>query len=80
MSLVQGYSSDEDDVSHTPTNDVFGFTSLHAAKKPRVDEPSTSLVPTSAPDVLAEVCDQPPCIASQCTDIFGYRIHYTKLR
>ena len=56
MSLVQGYSSGEDDGPQVSSNDVFGLSSLPVAKKPRVDEPSTSLVPTSAPDVLAEVC------------------------
>ncbi|KAI0666344.1 pre-mRNA splicing factor [Trametes maxima] len=58
MSLVQGYSSDEDDGPRSPTNDVFGLSSLPVAKKPRVEElpsqPSTSVVPTSAPHVLAE--------------------------
>lgn len=57
MSLVQGYSSDEDDGVRVPTNDAFGLANLPVAKKLRVEDsqPSTSLVPTSAPDVLAEV-------------------------
>ncbi|PCH33330.1 pre-mRNA splicing factor [Wolfiporia cocos MD-104 SS10] len=63
MSLLLGYSSDEDDVA-AATTDVFGLQSLHAAKKPRVDEPAPSTsgaapAPaaqklTAAPDVLAE--------------------------
>lgn len=55
MSLVHGYSSDEDDGPQVSTNDAFGLSSLPQIKKLRVDEPSTSLFPTSAPDVLAEV-------------------------
>jgi hypothetical protein len=54
MSLVQGYSSDED--AGDITQDVFGISAVSSSKKPRVEEPSaSSLVPSSAPHVLAEV-------------------------
>lgn len=61
MSLLQGYSSGEDDAPGSST-DVFGLSSLHAAKKPRIDEAAPSgpvldviVRPQAAPDVLAEV-------------------------
>lgn len=55
MSLVAGYSSDEDNGPTTSANDAFGLSSLPAAKKPRIDEASSSK-PTvdAAPHVLAE--------------------------
>ena len=80
MSLVQGYSSDEDDGPHSATNDAFGLTSIPVAKKLRVDEPSTSLVPTSAPDVLAEVCGASVMSGRVATNNTPHRIHYTQLR
>ena len=56
MSLIQGYSSGEDEGPVSPTNDAFGLVSLPAAKKPRVESPNPmSVVPHSAPDVLSEV-------------------------
>ncbi|KAF7978892.1 hypothetical protein HWV62_44397 [Athelia sp. TMB] len=55
MSLVQGYSSDEDDGAAVQGGDVFGLGNLPAAKKMRVDEPmSVQLKPQAAPHVLAE--------------------------
>ncbi|KIY47062.1 pre-mRNA splicing factor [Fistulina hepatica ATCC 64428] len=53
MSLVQGYSSDEDDYPINP-NDVFGLSSISAAKKARIDEPTAVPVTETAPHVLAE--------------------------
>lgn len=54
MSLLAGYSSDEDGTADV-TNDVFSLGSLPAAKKPRVEQPH-ALTPIAAPHVLAEVC------------------------
>lgn len=59
MSLLQGYSSDEDDTSISAANDAFGLSSLPTAKKARIDEASGSgsevtIKPLAAPDVLAE--------------------------
>lgn len=57
MSLVAGYSSDEDEAHISSSTDAFGLSSIPAVKKIRVDEP-TSSTPMSgvqaAPDVLAE--------------------------
>lgn len=54
MSLLAGYSSDEDGGADV-TKDVFSLGSLPAAKKPRVEQPST-LALIAAPHVLSEVC------------------------
>ncbi len=55
MSLVQGYSSGEDDDIDI-SKDVFGISSIPSAKKIRIDEPpKTSLVAQAAPHVLSEV-------------------------
>lgn len=55
MSLITGYSSDEDNGPVSPTADAFGLSNLPAAKKLRVEDPVSSLVVQAAPDVLAEV-------------------------
>ena len=55
MSLVQGYSSDEDDMSTKPSEDAFGISSIPAQKKRRMEESAVTRVESSAPDVLAEV-------------------------
>jgi len=56
MSLIQGYSSGEDEGPVSLTNDAFGLASLPATKKPRVGPPKPmSVIPHSAPDVLSEV-------------------------
>jgi len=55
MSLVQGYSSEEDNGSSSPTNDTFGLSRLPTTKKIRVEEPQSLLQPQAAPHVLAEV-------------------------
>ncbi|KAF7792497.1 hypothetical protein EIP86_003538 [Pleurotus ostreatoroseus] len=53
-SLVTGYSSDEDGPA-VDAGDAFGLAKLPAAKRPRVEEASSSgLVVQAAPDVLAE--------------------------
>ncbi|EIN13382.1 pre-mRNA splicing factor [Punctularia strigosozonata HHB-11173 SS5] len=58
MSLIQGYSSDEDAGSPPPTGDVFGLSAIHAAKKPRVLVQEKGIIAPapadSAPHVLAE--------------------------
>lgn len=56
MSLIQGYSSGEDEGSDLLADDAFGLASLPVTKKPRVEPPKPlSVVPHSAPDVLSEV-------------------------
>lgn len=56
MSLVQGYSSGEEDGPATSSKDAFGLSNVHSAKKARVDETSSSkVVIEAAPHVLAEV-------------------------
>ena len=57
MSLVAGYSSDEDDLGPaTITEDAFGLSNLPASKKPRTEETVSRQTLQAAPDVLAEVC------------------------
>jgi len=53
MSLVQGYSSDED--GDTIQTDAFGISDLPVAKKVRTDVSGQKIVPDAAPHVLAEV-------------------------
>lgn len=55
MSLVPGYSSDEDEGTSMSNNDAFGISNLPTAKKIRIDEPELLLKPQAAPHVLAEV-------------------------
>ena len=56
MSLVQEYSSGEEEGPVSPTNDAFGLASLPTTKKPRVGTKNPmSGIPHSAPDVLSEV-------------------------
>ena len=60
MTLVQGYSSDEEDNIASSSKDVFGLSSIPSVKKLRLDEDVAStatnlMVDTSAPHVLAEV-------------------------
>lgn len=50
--LISGYSSGEDDDN---TNDVFGLSAIHAAKKQRVEQEAQATATSAAPDVLAEV-------------------------
>ena len=56
MSLIPGYSSDEDNDSISHIKDAFNLSSLPSAKRPRVEvsaPPRTAF--QAAPDVLAEV-------------------------
>lgn len=56
MSLINEYSSGEEDESHPSTKDVFGISALPLPKKVRIhDEPAPAPVIITAPDVLAEV-------------------------
>lgn len=56
MPLVQGYSSDEDDATMSPTHDAFGISAIPVSKKARIEDTEmVEKVETSAPDVLAEV-------------------------
>ncbi len=55
MSLLAGYSSDEDDGPSSNSNDTFGLSSIPVTKRLRVEEPASGLIVTAAPDVLAEV-------------------------
>lgn len=56
MPLVQGYSSDEDDATMSPTHDAFGISAIPVSKKARIEDAEmVEKVETSAPDVLAEV-------------------------
>ena len=56
MSLVAGYSSDEDDLGPaTITEDAFGLSNLPVSKKPRTEEIVSRQTLQAAPDVLAEV-------------------------
>ena len=54
MSLVQGYSSEEDDTTVNHGEDAFGLSAI-SSKRARVETNAVSKVETSAPDVLAEV-------------------------
>ncbi|KAL0950728.1 hypothetical protein HGRIS_007504 [Hohenbuehelia grisea] len=54
MSLVQGYSSDEDGSAQVNPNDVFGLSSLQPSKRPRVDAQTEKSSTIAAPDVLSE--------------------------
>ncbi|KAH9949504.1 pre-mRNA splicing factor [Amylocystis lapponica] len=57
MSLLQGYSSSDDEGGIiVPSTDVFGLSSLPVSKKARLDEAASSLAlqAQSAPDVLSE--------------------------
>ncbi|CAL1696273.1 unnamed protein product [Somion occarium] len=54
MSLIVGYSSDEDGEPVISTNDAFGLSGLPVAKKPRVEDPVSPPTLEAAPDVLAE--------------------------
>lgn len=52
MSLVQGYSSGEDEDF---SKDAFGLSSIPASKKTRTDVYGAPVVAVAAPDVLSEV-------------------------
>ena len=73
MSLVAGYSSDEDDLGPaTITEDAFGLSNLPVSKKPRTEEIVSRQTLQAAPDVLAEVCvHKTPVIYHLLTVILG---------
>ena len=80
MSLVTGYSSDEDNGPISPTTDAFGLSSIPSAKKMRIDESILSAHNVdAAPDVLSEVCSTTPQlvlpISVHAKLTTGYRIH-----
>lgn len=56
MSLIAGYSSSEDEAPEKIAQDAFSLSSIRLAKKPRTEDATVSLKPTTAaPDVLTEV-------------------------
>jgi hypothetical protein len=54
MSLVQGYSSDEDATTAT-LQDAFNLAAVPSTKRLRFHETTLNTTPQAAPDVLAEV-------------------------
>ena len=52
MSLVQGYSSDEDAAGHT---DAFNLAAVPFSKRYRFQDTSLNATPHAAPHVLAQV-------------------------
>jgi hypothetical protein len=52
MSLVQGYSSDEDVAGHS---DAFNLAAIPSTKRFRVQDTPLNTTPHAAPDVLAQV-------------------------
>jgi hypothetical protein len=52
MSLVQGYSSDEDAAGH---HDAFNLAAVPLSKRFRVQDTPLNSAPHAAPDVLAQV-------------------------
>lgn len=67
MSLIQGYSSDEDDAK-LQVNDVFGLSAVPSTKKVRLDEPAQpKITANAAPDVLAEVTIRNALICERVT-------------
>ncbi|KAI0067965.1 pre-mRNA splicing factor [Artomyces pyxidatus] len=53
MSLVQGYSSDEDS-GLLDSNDAFNLSAISSSKRPRMEESASKTQFKAAPDVLAE--------------------------
>ena len=54
MSLVQGYSSDEEDTS-AALNDAFNLAAVPSTKRHRFEPTTSTTAPQAAPDVLAQV-------------------------
>jgi hypothetical protein len=52
MSLVQGYSSDEDAVVH---DDTLNLAAIQSSKRLRFQDTPLNSTPHAAPDVLAQV-------------------------
>ena len=55
MSLVHGYSSDEDATTITAQQDAFNLASVSLSKRLRVQDTPVNTNPHAAPDVLAQV-------------------------
>jgi hypothetical protein len=55
MSLVHGYSSDEDATTTATHQDTFNLAAVSSAKRLRVQDTPTNTNPKAAPDVLAQV-------------------------
>jgi pre-mRNA-processing factor 17 len=53
MSLVQGYSSDEEDTS-SPLHDAFNLAAIPSPQRHRFEPTTSTTVPQAAPDVLAQ--------------------------
>lgn len=54
--LVANYSSEEEDIPMSPSEDAFGITAIPASKKARrAKNDATKVRESIAPDVLAEV-------------------------
>ncbi|KAI9462328.1 pre-mRNA splicing factor [Lactarius psammicola] len=53
MSLVQGYSSDEEDTS-SALHDAFNLAAVPSTKRHRLEPTTSTTVPQAAPDVLAQ--------------------------
>ena len=53
MSLVQGYSSDEDAAIH---DDALNLAAVPESKRLRFQDTLLNATPHAAPDVLAQVC------------------------
>ncbi len=55
MSLVQGYSSDEDATTATAQQDAFNLAAISSSKRLRVQDTPMNTKLHAAPDVLAQV-------------------------
>ena len=77
MSLVQGYSSDEEDIS-SALHDAFNLAAVPSTKGHRFEPTTSTTVPQAAPDVLAQVGLL--LITKYCNLTESNRIHSTKLR
>jgi hypothetical protein len=55
MSLVQGYSSSDEDVTTETLKDAFNLAAVSSTKRLRVQQSTPVTIPQAAPDVLAEV-------------------------
>jgi hypothetical protein len=55
MSLVQGYSSSDEDATTESIQDAFNLAAVPSTKRLRAQESIPITIPQAAPDVLAEV-------------------------
>jgi hypothetical protein len=77
MSLVQGYSSDEDATTAT-LQDAFNLAAVPSTKRLRFHETTLNTTPQAAPDVLAEVSRFLPLFFFYFNANESKRIHSTK--